>query len=101
MENVEDQEQQSSMDAFLDAVQRQNLAQSRAHFDNLMANKIGDALESEKIAVASAVYGSQEEEELEQELDALETEAQEFEDDVEYDDDIEQALDDDEDENVV
>ena len=93
-----EEEQQSSMDSFLDAVQRQNLAQSRAHFDNLMANKIGDALESEKVAVASAVYGSQEEEELEQELDALEAEAQEFESEVDYDDDIEQALDDDEEE---
>jgi hypothetical protein len=57
-----------------------------------MANKINDALEAEKVAVATAIYGSEEEEELEQELDALEAEAEEFEDDLEYDEDIEQAL---------
>lgn len=96
---MEHDEQQSSMDAFLNAVQQQNLAQSRSHFDNLMANKIGDALESEKVAVASAVYGSQEEEELEQELDALEAEVEEMEseveyDDTEFDDDIESAIED-------
>jgi hypothetical protein len=94
-----EEEQRSSMDSFLDAVQRQNLAQSRAHFDNLMANKIGDALESEKVAVASAVYGSQEEEELEQELDSLEAEVEEMEGEVDYDehgDDIEKVIDDEE-----
>ena len=98
---MEHEEQQSSMDAFLDAVQQQNLAQSRAHFDNLMGNKISDALEAEKVAVASAVYGAQEEEELEQELDALEADAEEFENDIEYEEDIEQALEDENDETVV
>jgi len=91
MEHYEE-EQRSTMDSFLDAVSQQNLAQSRSHFDNLMANKINDALEAEKVAVATAIYGSEEEEELEQELDALEAEAEEFEDDLEYDEDIEQAL---------
>jgi len=91
MEHYEE-EQRSTMDSFLDAVHQQNLAQSRSHFDNLMANKINDALEAEKVAVATAIYGSEEEEELEQELDALEAEAEEFEDDLEYDEDIEQAL---------
>ncbi len=57
MSDVEEQE--STMDAFLDAVHKQNLVQSRSHFDNLMGQKIGAQLDAEKIAVASSIYGLQ------------------------------------------
>ena len=53
MSDVEEQE--STMDAFLDAVHKQNLVQSRSHFDNLMGQKIGAQLEAEKIAVAGSI----------------------------------------------
>ena len=71
MSDVEEQE--STMDAFLDAVHKQNLVQSRSHFDNLMGQKIGAQLDAEKIAVASSIYGLQDTdvEELEAEADEL------------------------------
>lgn len=56
-------ETQSHMDAMLQAIQYKNLSQSRAHFDNLMQDKISDALEAEKINIASQVYNAQEEDE--------------------------------------
>lgn len=56
-------ETQSHMDAMLQAIQYKNLSQSRAHFDNLMQDKISDALEAEKVNIASQVYNAQEEDE--------------------------------------
>lgn len=75
MSDVEEQE--STMDAFLDAVHKQNLVQSRSHFDNLMGQKIGAQLEAEKIAVAGSIYGLQDTdiEELEAEAGELEQSA--------------------------
>ena len=56
-------ETQSHMDAMLQAIQYKNLSQSRTHFDNLMQDKISDALEAEKVNIASQVYNAQEEDE--------------------------------------
>lgn len=72
MSDVEEQE--STMDAFLDAVHQQNLVQSRAHFDNLMGQKIGAQLDAEKISVASSIYGLKDDD-----IEELEAEAGEVE----------------------
>ena len=62
-ENDIENETQSHMDAMLQAIQYKNLSQSRHHFDNLMQDKISDALEAEKVNIASQVYNAQPEEE--------------------------------------
>ena len=50
--------QSATMDSMLDAIHQKNLAQARAHFDGIMADKIGDALEHEKINIAAQFYGT-------------------------------------------
>jgi len=82
---MSENETQSVMDQMLDAIHQQNLSQSRAHFDMLMQDKIGDALEAEKVNVASAIY-SQPQDDLDDELD-LDVSA-------EYDDEYEEESDD-------
>jgi hypothetical protein len=89
MENIMSDEmetQQSTMDAMLQAIQYKNLAQSRAHFDNLMQDKISDALEAEKINIASQIYNPQaevEEPEEDFENETMEADAESDWDDVE------------------
>ena len=69
-ENSEiENETQSHMDDMLQAIQYKNLAQSRHHFDALMADKVSDALENEKVNIASQIYSPQVEDE-EPEFDA-------------------------------
>ena len=45
-----------TIDTMLDAIYQKNLSQARHHFDTMMADKIGDALENEKISIASQYY---------------------------------------------
>ena len=95
-ENDIENETQSAMDQMLDAIQQQNLSQSRAHFDMLMQDKIGDALDAEKVNIASQFYGGQQPEEddlVQHFLDAeLDTEEDYDETSAEDDDDIEQDV---------
>ena len=92
-EIYENEEQEATIDSFLDAVRRQNLAQSRAHFDNLMNQKLGDALDQEKAAIASTLYNPSVEEE-EDDLEDLSAE-------VEVEDAIEDAFEDDDEEEAA
>jgi hypothetical protein len=86
-------ETQSHMDAMLQAIQYKNLSQSRAHFDNLMQDKISDALEAEKVNIASQVYNAQPEEDEEFESDHddseydVESELEDAFDESEYEED--------------
>ena len=99
-EIYENEEQEATIDSFLDAVRRQNLAQSRAHFDNLMNQKLGDALDQEKAAIATTLYNPPVEEE-EDDLEDLSAEEEVFDEDeeeVEVEDAIEDAFEDDEEE---
>lgn len=102
----ENEEQESTIDSFLDAVRRQNLAQSRSHFDNLMNQKLGDALDQEKSAIASTLYSfPEEEEEVEAEFEGEEFEEDEgeevFSDDEELEDEIDQAIEEDDEEEAA
>ena len=63
----EEQDYQSNMDAMLDAIHAKNLAQSRNHFDNLMSDKVSDALEMEKVRMAGSIYNHSPEESSEEE----------------------------------
>ena len=57
-----------SVDDVLKAIQDKNLARAKAHFNDVMGAKIKDALESEKVRLANAVFNgaSEEEEEVEE-----------------------------------
>lgn len=88
---------QSTMDAMLQAIQYKNLAQSRHHFDNLMQDKISDALEAEKVNLASQIYNPQAEvEEPEEDLEdeTMEADAESEWDEVEAE--VEAAFDEEE-----
>ena len=53
-----------SVDDVLAAIQQQNVGRARAHFNDLMSNKVTDALNAEKVKIASHVYGDNFEDEV-------------------------------------
>ena len=53
-----------SVDDVLAAIQQQNVGRARAHFNDLMSNKVTDALNAEKVKIASHVYGNDFEDEI-------------------------------------
>lgn len=53
-----------SVDDVLAAIQQQNVGRARAHFNDLMSNKVTDALNAEKVKIASHVYGNNFEDEV-------------------------------------
>ena len=60
-----------SVDDVLHAIQQKNIAQAKAAFSDVMSQKVNDALESEKVKVASQIFNNSTEEE-EEESDAEE-----------------------------
>ena len=66
-----------SVDDVLKAIQDKNLARAKAHFNDVMGAKINDALESEKVRLANAVFnGASEEEEEEEEENEIDLESE-------------------------
>lgn len=65
----------SDIEDLIDALQDTNFNQAKKHFDALMSDKMSDALDQEKINVASAIFNDADVEE----------------DEDDYDDDIEAA----------
>ena len=53
-----------SVDDVLAAIQQQNVGRARSHFNDLMSNKVTDALNAEKVKIASHVYGNDFEDEI-------------------------------------
>lgn len=53
-----------SVDDVLAAIQQQNVGRARSHFNDLMSNKVTDALNAEKVKIASHVYGNDFEDEV-------------------------------------
>ena len=80
-----------SVDDVLAAIQQQNVGRARAHFNDLMGNKVTDALNAEKVKIASHVYGN----DFEDEINAAKPESEEPEVTGEMDEvDIEAELED-------
>jgi hypothetical protein len=52
-----------SVDDVLHAIQQKNIGQARAAFSDVMSQKVNDALESEKVKVASQIFNNNTEEE--------------------------------------
>jgi len=85
---------------FIDQVLQQDFAKAQPTFADIMGDKMGAALDQEKIAVAGQIFNGEEpepqfadEEQLEMDLDDVEEE--DF-DDEELEDGAEEALEDDE-----
>lgn len=72
----------SDIDELIDALQQTNFNQAKNHFDNLMLDRVNNAIEAEKIAVASHIFNDDEDipdEDLE-EIEELEDEGESEED---------------------
>ena len=52
-----------SVDDVLHAIQQKNIGQAKAAFSDVMSQKVNDALESEKVKVASQIFNNNTEEE--------------------------------------
>ena len=98
----------SELESFIDAVAQQDFNQANSVFNDMIGQRMSDALDQEKIAVAGQIFNNEEPEELEasededaedftdeeiEEIDAaiddLEDDGEDEEDDIE-DDDVEE-----------
>ena len=53
-----------TVDDVLQAIQQKNIGQARSHFNDLMSYKVSDALDNEKVRLASTIYSPQAAEEV-------------------------------------
>ena len=61
----------TSVDDVLAAIQQKNIAVAKASFGDLMAQKVNDALENEKVAIANQIFNNAPEEvESEEEVES-------------------------------
>lgn len=83
------------VDDVLAAIQQKNIGQAKAHFQDLMGQKVNNALESEKIAIASQVFNPAEPIELAPtaaELAAADAEIDEPEAELDLEDEVQAAF---------
>ena len=83
------------VDDVLAAIQQKNIGQAKAHFNDLMGQKVTDALESEKIAIASQVFNPADPIELAPtaaELAAADAEVEEPEVEMDLEDEVQAAF---------
>lgn len=83
------------VDDVLAAIQQKNIAQAKNHFNDLMGQKVTNALESEKIAIASQVFNPADPVELAPtaaELAALDAEVEEPEVEMDLEDEVSSAF---------
>ena len=68
----------TSVDDVLQAIQQKNIAVAKASFGDLMSQKVNDALENEKVAIANQIFNNApEEEEVEDEEVEVESDDEE------------------------
>lgn len=60
---------ENELNDFIDAIQQQNFNSAKDHFDALVGEKMNDALEQEKIAVADTIFNGAEDEQYELDFD--------------------------------
>lgn len=94
MSEVE-QEVVNPIEELIDAIAGQNFNQAKTHFDDVLADKMHDALETEKVSVAQDIYSDEEVEEIDvpedDELDRFEDDLDEEENDEE-DEEVEEEV---------
>ena len=83
-EVIEPEAEVNPMQTFVDDILAKNFAGAQTTFNDLLGNKLNDALDQEKISMAQQVYNGEEpdEDQLELELDDEQSE-EEYEDDLE------------------
>jgi len=82
-----DVEQQNvgNIEDLVNAISQQNFNRAKDHFDSILGDKMNDAIEAEKIAVADSIFNdAPEEDQLELDLDDEDV----LEDEVEVEDDV-------------
>ena len=69
----------TTVDDVLSAIQQKNIAVAKASFGDLMAQKVNDALENEKVAIANRVFNNapeEDEDEVESEGEEIDIESE-------------------------
>ena len=65
-----------SVDDVLQAIQQKNIGQAKANFQDLMGDKVSQALDAEKVKIANNVFNGVPEEEEEQEESGVDIESE-------------------------
>ena len=65
-----------SVDDVLQAIQQKNIGQAKANFQDLMGDKVSQALDAEKVKIANNVFNGASEEEEEQEESGVDIESE-------------------------
>ena len=86
-----------SVDDVLQAIQQKNIGRAKAAFTDVMSQKVNDALENEKVKVASQIFNNAPEEEEEVETPDAELEDEE----VDVESEVEAIFDEEEEETEV
>ena len=81
-EVMEPEVEVNPMQTFVDDILQKNFAGAQSTFNDLLGDKLNDALDAEKVALAQQVYNGEEPDEEQMELD-LEDDDEEYEDDLE------------------
>ena len=68
----------TTVDDVLSAIQQKNIAVAKASFGDLMAQKVNDALENEKVAIANRVFNNAPEEDEVESEEEVESEGEEI-----------------------
>jgi hypothetical protein len=86
----------SNIEAMVDAIMTQDYASANSMFQDALQGKVADALDQEKVSIASSIYGDEEEgDDVEEEGDDFEEEDDDFEEE-DIESEIEDILDDEE-----
>ena len=80
-EVMEPEVEVNPMQTFVDDILQKNFAGAQSTFNDLLGDKLNDALDAEKVALAQQVYNGEEPDEDQLELD-LEDGDEEYEDDL-------------------
>ena len=60
------------IEELIDAIAQQNFNQAKSHFEDVLGDKMNDALEAEKLSVAQSIYNDAEESEEDFDLEDVE-----------------------------
>ena len=75
----ENQIEVNPIDEFIDAIAVQNFNRAKSHWENIIGDKMNDAMEQEKISVANTIFNKVDGEDLDIEEDEEEEEYEDVE----------------------
>ena len=81
-EVMEPEAEVNPMQTFVDDILSKNFAGAQTTFNDLLGDKLNDALDAEKVALAQQVYNGEEPDEDQYELDLEDGDEEEYEDDL-------------------